>query len=79
MISGFEERYIFNTDESEFLFRPMPEKTVTMKRDRSKSGRYSKERLSLLLAEIVMGEKQLPFDICKVSESRCLTKVDINK
>jgi hypothetical protein len=41
MISDFEEKYIFNADDCEFLFRAMPGKTLATKGGKCKSGKYS--------------------------------------
>jgi hypothetical protein len=78
MISGFEENNIFNVDESGLLFRAMPSKTLAIKGDKFKSGRNSKERLTILLAASVTGEKPPPFVIRKVNQPRCFKNVNVN-
>jgi hypothetical protein len=78
VISGFEEKYIFNADECRLLFRAMPDKTLPTKGDKFKSGRNSKEKLTVLLAANVMGEKLPPFVIGKSNQPRCFNHLTGN-
>jgi hypothetical protein len=75
MTSALEEKGNFNADECGLLFRVMPDKSLATKGDECKSSRNSKERLTVLLAASVMGEKLPPFVIGFVNQPRCFKNV----
>jgi hypothetical protein len=49
----------------------MPDKTLATTGDKWKSGRKTKDRLTVLLAASVTGEKLPPFVVDKVDQPRC--------
>jgi hypothetical protein len=78
MILVFEEKDIFNADECGFLFQAMPNKILAMKGDKCKSGRNSKDRLTVLLAASVAGEKLSAFVMSKVNQPSCFKNINVN-
>ncbi|GFY18608.1 tigger transposable element-derived protein 4 [Trichonephila clavipes] len=45
----YEPRNTFNTDETGLFFKCLPEKTFTFKKEKCHGGKFSKERLTILL------------------------------
>lgn len=71
VILGLEEKDIINRDDYGLLFQAMPDKTLATTGDKWKSGRKTKDRLTVLLAASVTGEKLPPFVVDKVDQPRC--------
>ncbi|GFW32801.1 tigger transposable element-derived protein 4 [Trichonephila clavipes] len=71
LIKECEPRKIFNTDETGYFFKCLPEKTFTFKKEKCHGGKHSKERLTILLTVNMDGsEKITPLVIgiiCKTS------------
>ncbi|GBM05390.1 Tigger transposable element-derived protein 6 [Araneus ventricosus] len=49
LLKGYDDRNIFNADETGLIYRVLPEKTLCFKGEKCSGGRISKERLILLL------------------------------
>ncbi|GFS96812.1 tigger transposable element-derived protein 4 [Trichonephila clavipes] len=72
LIKEYEPRNIFNTDETGFFFKCLPEKTFTLKKEKCRGGKHSKEVLTILLAVNMDGsEKITPLAIGKSAKPRC--------
>lgn len=54
---------IFNCDETGVFYRSLPDKTLACKGDSVKGGKHAKERLTVLLACSLSGEKLKPLVI----------------
>jgi hypothetical protein len=63
---------VFNTDETALFFKCLPDKTFTFKEEKCHGGKYSKDRLTILLAVNMDGsEKLTPLHIGKAGKPRC--------
>lgn len=60
IISGYSMSDIFNADELGLFWKLLPSKSYVMKGDKFKSGKRSKERVSVLLASNSNGSEKLP-------------------
>jgi len=76
---GFEDKDIFNADECGLFFKAMPKYSLIQKGDTCKSGKQSKERLTVLFATSMTGEKLAPLVIGKSLNPRCFKTINKNK
>ncbi|GFV42697.1 tigger transposable element-derived protein 4 [Trichonephila clavipes] len=77
LIKECEPRKIFNTDETGFFFKCLPEKTFTFKKKKCHGGKHSKERLTILLTVNMDGsEKITPLVIGKSAKPRCFKGIN---
>ncbi|GFV92772.1 tigger transposable element-derived protein 6 [Trichonephila clavipes] len=77
LIKEYEPRNIFNTDETGFFFKCLPEKTFTFKKEKCHGGKHSKERLTILLAVNMDGsEKITPLVVGKSAKPRCFKGIN---
>ncbi|GFX72446.1 tigger transposable element-derived protein 4 [Trichonephila clavipes] len=72
-----ESRNIFNTDETGFSFKYLPEKAFTFKKEKCHRRKHSKERLTILLVVNMDGsEKITPLVIGKSAKPRCFKGIN---
>ncbi|KAH9076492.1 hypothetical protein Ae201684P_010436 [Aphanomyces euteiches] len=57
IVSQFNPKDVFNCDETGLFWRGLPTKSLTMRGEECKGGEKAKERVSVLLASSVIGEK----------------------
>ena len=63
IIADYDSHDIFNCDETGVFYRSLPDKTLACKGDSVKGGKHSKERLTILFACSLSGEKLKPLVI----------------
>jgi hypothetical protein len=68
--NGYKLRDIFNADETGLFYRVLPIKSMTVRGEKAKGGKKSKERITVLLA-CSAGEKFTPFVIGDSANPRC--------
>ena len=72
----YEEKDVFNADETGLFFKLLPEKTHTFKGDSCHGGKRSKERLTVLIAANMDGSEKLPLVVIgKSANPRCFKNV----
>ena len=76
---SYEERNIFNCDETGLFFRTLPSKTMAFKGENCAGGKISKERLTVLLCVNMIGEFEKPLIIGKAAKPRCFKGIDLSK
>jgi hypothetical protein len=76
IIKDYEESDIFNLDELGLFFLLIPSKTYTVKGNKCRNGKKSKERITILLGANMNGSEKLkPFVIWKSKNPRCFKEV----
>uniref|UniRef100_A0A3Q2XZU1 HTH CENPB-type domain-containing protein n=1 Tax=Hippocampus comes TaxID=109280 RepID=A0A3Q2XZU1_HIPCM len=74
LIEGYSANNIFNCDETGLFFRTLPSRSYVSKRESAKNGKLAKDRITVLLASSMAGEKLRPLVIGKSANPRCFTK-----
>lgn len=75
-IAGYEEKNIFNCDETGLFYHLLPTRTLEMKGEPCHGVKKSKDRLTLLLCTNSDGsEKLTPFVIGKYKKPRCFKNI----
>ncbi|KAG1681435.1 Tigger transposable element-derived protein 4 [Nymphon striatum] len=77
LCEGYDQKNIFNMDETGLFFRDTGRKTLHFKDDGCPGGKRSKERITVALCASMMGEKMKPVVIGKSRCPRCFGKIDI--
>jgi hypothetical protein len=72
---GYDEKDIFNLDETGLFFRLLPNKTLSEKGEACSGGKVSKDRLTVLLCVSMQGEKLKPLVIGKYKKPRCFKNI----
>lgn len=75
LLQGYREEDIFNADESGLFFRALPNKTLSLKHEKCKGGKLSKERLTILFCVNSVGEKEDLLVIGKSARPRALRNI----
>jgi hypothetical protein len=82
LLGGYEPRDIYNADETGLFFNVLPDRTLAHKAESCHGGKYSKNRLTVLLCVNSDGsDKQVPIVIGKSpkpSASRTLKNCQLN-
>ena len=73
-LKNYNEKDIFNCDETGLFYKCMPNKTLSLKGETCSGGKLSKERLSILFCCSMIGEKRDPLIIGKYKNPRCFKK-----
>lgn len=76
LISGYEQRNIFNCDETGLFFRIVPENAMSFTNETCSEGNLSKERLTVLLCANLSGEFEKPLVIGKVGKHNCFKNIN---
>ncbi|KAI6651873.1 Tigger transposable element-derived protein 4-like [Oopsacas minuta] len=71
----FEDKDIFNADETELLWKMTPDRTLSFRGDLCKGGKRSKERLTVLVAASALGERFPLLVIGKSKRPHCFRGV----
>lgn len=76
LMSRYEEKNVFNADETGLFFKCLPNKTFAFKNDQCKSGKHRKERLTIMFCANMDGsEKIKPLVIGKSKKPRCFKNI----
>ena len=75
ILSRYELKDIFNTDEFGLFYQALPSKSMHFKNERCSGGKFSKVRLTGLAAANATGEKLPMFVIGKSAKPRCFKNV----
>lgn len=78
LTNGYEERDIFNCDETGLFFRILPEKSVDFMNETCSEGNLSRERLTVMLCTNITGEFEKPLIIGKVGQYSCFKNINVN-
>ena len=77
LMMNYAPQDVFNADETELLWRLLPDKTFSFKGDQCRGGKKSKERISLLVCANMDGTETLPLlAIGKFTKPRCFKGVN---
>lgn len=68
---GYEDKNIFNADETGLLFKMLPNRTLAFKGESCHGEKGSKERITVFLCASMVGEKRCPVIIGKYLRPRC--------
>lgn len=72
ILDGYDQKNIFNADETGLFYNMMPNKTLSYKSEKCFGGKLSKERLTVLLCTNADGSEKLPpLVIGKSRNPRC--------
>ena len=75
LLKEFKEEQIFNADETGLFYKCLPDRTHVFKNETCAGGKMSKERLSVLVAASMAGEKLPLLVIGKAAKPRCFKNV----
>ena len=76
-MKGYAEENIFNADETGLYYQMQPSRTFS-NATRTRGGKQSKKRVTVLLAVSKAGEKLRPLVIGKFKKPRCFKNVDMD-
>ena len=71
----YKDEEIWNADETGLFYRAIPDHTLTLKTDKRRGGKVSKERITVLFCASMTGEKKRLFLIGKSKSPRCFKGV----
>ena len=77
LCSGYDEKAIFNMDESGLLFRDTTRKTFQFKGEECPGGKRSKERITVAFCASMKGERVKPIVIGKSHALGCFRRLDV--
>lgn len=75
ILSNYELRDIYNTDEFGLFYKALPDKSLHLKSEKCVDGNHSKVRLTGLAAANAVGEKLPMFAIGKSRKPHCFSGV----
>ncbi|GBL87092.1 hypothetical protein AVEN_218783-1 [Araneus ventricosus] len=75
-VKRYDDRDIFNADETGLFYRVLPDKTLY---EKCSGGKISKERLTLLLCYNLLGDFETPVVIGKTKKPKCFKNIDERK
>lgn len=76
ILIDFDADDIFNLDETALFFKCLPNKTLTFRNDRCFGGKFSKERVTVLVGSNASGTEKLPLLVIGKSKNpRCFRNV----
>lgn len=76
MISDRDPKNIFNVDEAGLFYQCTPDKSLAFKNEKCTGGKYSKQRITLLIGANMDGSEKLPlFMIGKSANPRCFKNI----
>ncbi|GBN83466.1 hypothetical protein AVEN_209916-1 [Araneus ventricosus] len=76
LLKGYDDRDIFNADETGLFHRILQDKTLCFKGEKCSGRKISKERLTLLLCCNKLGVFETPVVIEKAKKPRCFKNID---
>ncbi|XP_066139197.1 tigger transposable element-derived protein 4-like isoform X2 [Euwallacea fornicatus] len=76
LLAPYDEKDIFNADETGLVFKCLPDKTLSFKNEKCYGGKLSKERVTCLLAANMTGTEKLKIVLIgKSAKPRCFRGV----
>ena len=75
----YEEKDIFNADETGLFYKMLPNRTLAFKNDDCHGGKMAKDRLTVLLCASMTGEKRLALIIGKYMRPRCFKNQNLER
>lgn len=76
LMSRYEEKDVYNADETGLFFKCLPNKTFAFKDDQCKNGKHSKERLTIMFCANMDGsDKVKSLVIGKSKKPRCFKNI----
>lgn len=78
LLAGYEDKDIFNMDETGLFFRALPNKSLMQKSEEARGGKIPKQRLTVSLCVSATGEKEKPLIIWTSKKPRCFKGKDLN-
>lgn len=75
LTEGYTDSQIWNADETGLFFKLTPEKTLKFKGEKCVGGKLSKDRITVLVASSMAGEKRKLLVIGKAKKPRCFKNV----
>lgn len=78
LIKGYNERDIFNCDETGLFYRILPENTMSFINETCSDGNLSKERLTIMLCANMNGEFEKPLIIGKDRKYNCFKNINLD-
>lgn len=76
LLKDFDADNIYNIDETALFYRCFPDKTMDFKSSKCVGGKYSKERITVLVGANSTGSKKLPLLVIgKAKQPRCFKNV----
>ena len=79
IVKGYELKDIWNADETGLFWRALPDKSLSVSKGRCKSGKYAKQRITVLLIANALCEKETPVIIGHSQKPRCFKNVQDKK
>ncbi|GBO35602.1 Tigger transposable element-derived protein 4, partial [Araneus ventricosus] len=79
LLKGYDDRDIFNADETDLFYRVLTEKTSCLEGEKCSGGKISKERLTLLLCCNMLEDFEITVVIGKAKKPRCFKNIDVRK
>ncbi|GBM59511.1 Tigger transposable element-derived protein 4 [Araneus ventricosus] len=79
LLKGYDDRDIFNADETDLFYRVLPEKTSCLEGEKCSGEKISIERLTLLLCCNMLEDFEIPVVIGKAKKPRCSKNIDVRK
>ncbi|KAG0439542.1 Tigger transposable element-derived protein 6 [Dictyocoela muelleri] len=78
-LKEYDKQDVFNCDETEFFFKCRPTKTICHRDEKQISGKFSKERITILFCVSLSGEKLEPLIIGKFKTPRGFVNLDFSQ
>lgn len=78
LLQGYEPRNIFNADETGLFYKCLADRSICFQNESFHSGKYSKARITILLAANMDGSEKLkPLMIGKSAQPRCFKNIQL--
>ncbi|GBO41594.1 Tigger transposable element-derived protein 4 [Araneus ventricosus] len=71
LLGGYDDKDIFNMDETALFFRALPNKSMIQKSEEARGGKIPKERLTISFCVSAAGEKDKPLHIWRYQRPGC--------
>lgn len=78
-LQDYEDRDIYNCDETGLLWKCSLNRTYTISKEDKASGKFSKDRITILFGVNMLGDKLKPLVIGKSKKPRCFKNLDMEK
>lgn len=78
-LKEYEDRNVYNCDETGLFWKCSLNRTYTISKEDKANGKFSKDRITILLGVNMLGEKLKPLMIGRSKKPRCFKNFDIEK
>lgn len=78
-LKEYEDRNVYNCDETGLFWKCSLNRTYTVSKEDKANGKFSKDRITILLGVNMLGEKLKPLMIGRSKKPRCFKNFDIEK